>query len=80
MSKRKGDVRVEDFMVSNFAHIVTSLNISQAKGWEPAAVTNWLAIAGRNFNNPDISSESLLDIRQLINSVRIRAFTPVFSY
>ncbi|KAG9086716.1 Glutamate--tRNA ligase mitochondrial, partial [Ceratobasidium sp. 392] len=35
MSKRKGDVRVQDYM---------------EKGWEPEAVVNWLALAGWNVH------------------------------
>ncbi|KAG8769640.1 Glutamate--tRNA ligase mitochondrial [Ceratobasidium sp. 428] len=39
MSKRKGDVRVQDYM---------------DRGWEPEAVVNWLALAGWNIHRqPD---------------------------
>ncbi|KAG8879997.1 Glutamate--tRNA ligase mitochondrial [Tulasnella sp. 331] len=44
MSKRKGDVKVSDYI---------------KKGWEPEAVTNWLALAGWGVNLTSDSSKGL---------------------
>ncbi|SJL04362.1 related to Glutamate--tRNA ligase [Armillaria ostoyae] len=43
MSKRKGDVQVVDYM---------------RRGWEPAAVLNWLALAGWGVTHEETSPES----------------------
>ncbi|CAE6416452.1 unnamed protein product [Rhizoctonia solani] len=43
MSKRKGDVRVLDYM---------------EKGWEPEAVVNWLALTGWNIHRSVVEHES----------------------
>lgn len=81
MSKRHGDVRVSDFIVSAFLNIlfnfIDSL-INQEKGWEPDAVVNWLAIAGWGrqqmpFSAKDSASEKpksdILTMNELIQEV-----------
>jgi hypothetical protein len=58
MSKRRGDVRVLDYMVGDAQYCLkfppvtrTTLNL-QEKGWEPEALVNWLALAGWNLRRP----------------------------
>ncbi|KIM29155.1 hypothetical protein M408DRAFT_306041 [Serendipita vermifera MAFF 305830] len=60
MSKRKGDVGVHDFMNN---------------GWEPSAVLNWLAIAGRNVNNPLLSSQIPVTLSQLVEQFDLANYT-----
>ncbi|CAG7851269.1 Probable glutamate--tRNA ligase, mitochondrial; AltName: Full=Glutamyl-tRNA synthetase; Short=GluRS; Flags: Precursor [Serendipita indica DSM 11827] len=59
MSKRHGDVRVSDFI---------------RKGWEPDAVLNWLAFAGRNLNNPELSTRPA-SVNELISSFSLDHYT-----
>ncbi|KAG8995190.1 Glutamate--tRNA ligase mitochondrial [Tulasnella sp. JGI-2019a] len=51
MSKRKGDVKVSDYI---------------KKGWEPEAVTNWLALAGWGANNTGHNRSSSQDLDSLL--------------
>ncbi|KAG9077484.1 Glutamate--tRNA ligase mitochondrial, partial [Ceratobasidium sp. UAMH 11750] len=73
MSKRRGDVRVQDYM---------------EKGWEPEAVVNWLALAGWNVHqqldpahkheaSPEISKapKDVLTLVQLIESFDVSHLT-----
>lgn len=77
MSKRKGDVGVHNFMVCLPYQALLILNkdsltttYHQENNWEPSAVVNWLAIAGRNINNPSLSSLTAVTLPQLIEQVR----------
>ncbi|PVG00063.1 glutamyl-tRNA synthetase, partial [Serendipita vermifera] len=60
MSKRHGNTRVQDY---------------EDAGWDPDAVVNWLAVAGRNTNDPDLSSLSPSNIKQLIEGFDLRDYT-----
>ena len=64
MSKRNGDVQVVDYIVRTWppslqTHLLISLFFwLQRRGWEPAAVLNWLALAGWGVrHNVDTASE-----------------------
>ncbi|CUA71401.1 glutamyl-tRNA synthetase [Rhizoctonia solani] len=65
MSKRKGDVRVLDYM---------------EKGWEPEAVINWLALTGWNIHRSTVEHESgvpgdMMTLDQIIHSFDITHLT-----
>ena len=58
MSKRMGDVRVTDYIVGLFLNSKEILlNYFQAKGWEPEAVLNWLALVGWGNRSGDTSGK-----------------------
>ncbi|QRW19782.1 glutamyl-tRNA synthetase [Rhizoctonia solani] len=65
MSKRKGDVRVLDYM---------------EKGWEPEAVVNWLALTGWNIHRAASEHESgtpgdVMTLEQIIHAFDITHLT-----
>ncbi|CAE6450609.1 unnamed protein product [Rhizoctonia solani] len=65
MSKRKGDVRVLDYM---------------EKGWEPEAVVNWLALTGWNIHRSTAEHEpgapgDLMTLEQIIHAFDITHLT-----
>ncbi|KAG8745467.1 Glutamate--tRNA ligase mitochondrial [Ceratobasidium sp. 414] len=90
MSKRKGDVRVRDYMVPNskLSHVPSLTDPRQEKGWEPEAVVNWLALAGWNVHrqldpahkhepSPETakSPKDVLTLAQLIESFDVSHLT-----
>ena len=57
MSKRKGDVSVFEFKVGTLDHPYNQVTDREKnKGWEPLALINWLALAGRGNTSGNSSS------------------------
>ena len=57
MSKRKGDVSVFEFKVGTLDHPYNQVTDREKnKGWEPLALINWLALAGRGTTSGNSSS------------------------
>ncbi|TIC62488.1 glutamyl-tRNA synthetase [Wallemia mellicola] len=48
LSKRSGDVSVEDYIVSRFCGAFNFTYLGQTKGWEPEAFVNYTALMGWN--------------------------------
>lgn len=84
LSKRSGDVRVEDYIVSLYSAAIprpmAETFSSQSKGYEPSALNNFLALMGwdhhhaaasKPFFPPRMSPPSLssVEIRQDLNSI-----------
>lgn len=84
LSKRAGDVRVEDYIVRRIAVFVCYCSMliqcicSQAKGYEPEALLNFVALLGwspqaHTSETPDASPEDtdVLSMEELISQVSV---------
>ena len=90
MSKRRGDIQVDDFIVgiSPIPPVICSIAL-QKRGWEPDAVLNWLLLCGYGVRHetmgdagakPSISSitqlgsNKIMDLKEMTEAVRYLVF------
>jgi len=84
MSKRHGDIQVEDFIVSLSTSLFVPWDIltsHQKRGWQPDAVLNWLLLCGygvrhetpsfgnTKFSSKQLESNKIMDLKEMIELV-----------
>ena len=83
LSKRAGDVRVEDYMVCDLASCfkghMSDVLLQQARGYEPEALLNFVALMDWSPAGAAGGASEVMSMQALINAVRggnTTSFTP----